>query len=505
MSPEGAQQEQVQAPAKPGARDPRNSANELAGLAAQLAQTLRSDWVRATAEEKPDPSVTEKSTAVCIRYGQRLGELGLATEKAEKLTAGEVESLREASVRDAHSRLARLGSRAAFLLSTQLPSLTESRSRLAERLTANGAHWLEVRGDQPFRWHRFLFYLIPAFLVLGAEGALAEDITRSAFHLKGYLWFLFPIALLSLPLVFKEFLDWKRLNRLHKGYVIAILVLLVLLLLPLSWTRSKEVFGGSRRAPQSAGFDPFASTPGAAPASPQVAPPPRAGSQEKLYLLTGIFSIFGALFPMVSGLCFYRAWEIADRGLEGWRLRKEGKETTRELEAVDSRIGACRTELDAIQQESVKLIASLGAGDQFVEKMIADVVGSLRGVQPEVVANLRRLIEESRDQGRWPDLAKKLALEVEALELPGGALQQIHVKFQKDLLSGIAQIDKGNSLRSLADALKQRVHAALSEGHQVGTKAPALSSEEMVELMRQRRLQDALFGNRRRDGWKPAA
>jgi hypothetical protein len=490
------------------ARDLRGVGNELAGLASELSHSLRSDWVRGVAEDEPDPSsnIMEKSTAVCIRWGQRLGELSLSTARAETLAESEVDSLHEASVRDSHSRLARMGSRASFLLSTRLPALMEHRSSLTERLTNLSARWLKERGDYPFRWHRFLFYLIPALLVLGAEGALAEDITRSAFRLKGVLWFLFPIALLSLPLIFKELLEWGKLDRLQKGYVVTLLVLLLALLIPLSWTRSNEVFRGSVRAAAAASSDPFATapnTPGAPAASPPVGMPQRPGSDGKLLLLSSIFAIFGALFPMVSGLCFYRAWGMADKGLECWRVRKEGEQTRKELDAIDAQIGTCRTELDSNQHETVKLIAGLSSGDRFVEKMVADLVGSLHGAGPEIVASVKQKIGATLGEWGWPELAKWLALEVEALELSGGPLQQVRVKFQKDLLSGVAQIDKGDSLGNQAETLKKRIRAALSEGYEVGTQAPFAvmathSPEEMVELVRQRKLRDALFRSRRR-------
>jgi len=500
MSPDPLQEQKT-----PTARGLRSVGDELASLAAELSRTLRSDWMRAAAEEAPDSQAQERSTSVCIRYGQRLGELSLSTERAEVLVDNEVESLREASVRDSHSRLARLGSRAAFLLSTQLPTLMARRGLLAELLTSLSAGWLKVRGDRPFRWHRFFFYLIPAILVLGAEGALAEDITRNAFRLKGHFWVLFPIALLSLPLIFKEFLEWEQLKRLQKYYVGVLLTILLLLLVPLSWIRSNEVFrGGGRPA---SGPDPFAasSTPGAGlptPGSPLEGATPRPKSQSKIVLLTSIFVMFGILFPMVSGLCFYRAWESADQGLESWRLRKELDRTRREVDAVDRQIGLCRTELDSNQHETIKLIANLSSGDRFVEKMIADLVGSLRGAGPEILARVKQQIESARSDGGWPVLAKQLALDVEALELSGDALHQAHVKFQKDLLSGIAQIEVGNSLARLAEGLKRRIRAALSEGHHVGSEAPFAvmavhSPEEMVQLVRQRKLRDALFRGKR--------
>lgn len=217
-------------------RDLLSVSEELPGLASELTEVLRMDWRRSTGDE----SSKDRLQSVCFRYGQRLGEINLSPSRALARMESEIDSLRDESVRTSHGRLASIGSLAWSLLHHEIPSLVRSREQLETELAAAQVEASSLRQQKPFYWHRLAFFIVPAIALLAAELAMGEEITRTALRLSGKLWWLFMAALLALPLIFKQLLEWKAHDRFSRGYLVALLSLVVVALFPLSYLRSEQ-------------------------------------------------------------------------------------------------------------------------------------------------------------------------------------------------------------------------------------------------------------------------
>lgn len=214
-------------------------------------------------------------------------------------------------------------------------------------------------------------------------------------------------------------------------------------------------------------------------------------------MMTLVFVGFGLLFPLVSGLGFHRAWILADAGSESRVLGKGMEGARRESKPIEEKIEKHWNELIAMQSSMIGHVAALGTCDDFVEKILADLIGELREVGDGTTAILEREIEKLRDRG-WRELAKQIALRVSTLNLRSDRLLDLRVQHQKALLSGIAQIAEGRSYQKIAEALEKRAVAALRDGYTMGVKAPFSRMEshppkDFLDLIRLRRLRDALF------------
>jgi len=547
-------------------RDLLTVGEELPDLASEVTETLYLGWQRSTGKI----GTSDRLQSACLRYGQRLGELNIPPSRAITRVENEIESLRETSIRDSHKQLSFLGARTWSLLHYDVPSLVNKLNLVGGDLKKVRDERNSLRAERPFYWHRFLFFIFPAVALLAAEVALGEEVTRRALRLSGTLWWLFPAAMLALPLVFKLCLDWKRHDNFLRGYLSALIFLIVLVVFPLAFLRSEQAMrlvfkargsvgadasspftssatfprsdegvGAALRSeserdsedpfdllPQDSGYnslasggdpstsqgDPFAmAAPPAQPVSdvvPAPSPAPvdlasqsrQSDSSDRGYL-SYAFVVFGLLFPMLSGLAFYKALDMADAGRKGKRLSAEIEGAQAELDNAHKALVNIQVELANNQAEMVALVEGLGDSNDFADKAISDLLAALRSLGGDVALKISGQIEQLRERGLGlKETSRRLAQEVGAVDVQGDIVLAAQVKYYTDLVGGIAQIDGGKSLDKIARSRKEAVRSSIQDGYDIGRAAAfallgSYEEEEKLEMVRNRKFHKVFFSN----------
>ncbi|HBL28386.1 MAG TPA: hypothetical protein DD490_16250 [Acidobacteria bacterium] len=480
--------------------------DELAGLSSELTRALSEDWHWSWSGSQG--SALPKAHETYHRYGQRLRELQVEPVRAFERVQREIDGLLEKTVRDSHSRLAWLGARIWQLLDSEIPDRLRHQGEVKEKVA--GVQLLKNK-QTPFYWHRFWFMLLPAIALLAAEAALGEDITKTALRLSGDLWMLFPAALLSLPLIFKELLEWEGRSVFYRRYLLVLTFVVVAALIPLTLLRSDQAMRlmlPSRGAPIVA--SPFTSSTAVPTAAPGAggadqAPPGAAPAKDARpsWALKLTFLFLGLLFPMLSGLAFWRALEMADGRSEIRKCDRQLELLHKEVEAADAKLSGHRLELVGYQQETVKLVEGLGDSNGFAEKVLAELVAVVQSVNEKAAAELIGRIDVLQPQG-LRELSKRLA--IEAGRLAGGRdpSSALKLKHYTDLLASLAQIEAGKSLEKLAMSKKDIVCASIREGYEsLHNVAFAVvrpyRPEEKAQMVEDRAFYDALFRRRRQE------
>lgn len=529
-------------------RDLLSVGEDLPGLASELTETLRMDWLRTTGSQEGK----DRLQSVCFRYGQRLGELNVSPSRTLARLEGEIDLLRDESVRTSHSRLSSVGAQAWSLLHHDFPALARRKDQLQEECTQLQSQVLEFGQKKPYYWHRLTFFIVPAIALLASELAMGEEITKNALRLSGKLYWLFMAALLALPLVFKQILDWEEHKKFVRTYLVALVVLVAASVIPLASLRSEQAMrlvlkakGGadasladpfrtpaSHRVPGAAGAgevalaepftpsgndpfaptvsefsgdDPFASLGGGpdelGDTAPDPAPDPAAAAgtakTRKSTLLTITFVFLGFLFPMLSGLAFSKALEQADFRHEGRRLKRRLEEVQKELGGVQAELKSNQSQLAGHQAETVTLVEGLGDSEEFADKAITELVAVVSRAGGERASQLGSRIEALRDLG-LKEMSKRLAREGASIQTQGDAALSAQIKYYIDLISGIAQIAGGKSLHKLAQSRKSTLRTTLLDGYEAGKAAAfvllhSYEPEEKLDMVNNRKFHNSLF------------
>jgi hypothetical protein len=312
-----------------------------------------------------------------FRVGQLLGQFRIDPVSLIEALRARLASLKEARISQQRIELGRCTTESVRIFDKELPDALEARTVTDQRLQ-------KARADDPLRgWKgsRFeiAFYLLPSLFVLGAEVALAHQVTQEALLLQSPLYF--SLALASLTLAFKFlsdrfFPDGNEEEHSGSKAGLAYLVVMLALFATLMWfvaaLRTQKVvsdFADARSfSSGTVGWADLQTSPqpGSTP-QPVVDPRTSPGatgtnSQDNLrkYSLQYAFYLSAILFPMLSGAGFSRAFRSLDVRAKHVRAQGTLQENKAALMTSEENYSQCLERLGHLRERAARAISALG-------------------------------------------------------------------------------------------------------------------------------------------------
>lgn len=300
-----------------------------------------------------------------FRVGQLLGQFRILPADLISALRAHLSSLKEGRISQQKNEIGNCNAECLRIFEQELPGLRQEREKVQEALDV-------ARRQRPLRGWRgsrgeFGFYLLPSLLLVGAEIALAQQITQEALLLANPL--IFSLALASLTLAFKFLADRffvendGGLQKAGLYYLGTMLLLFVGLMYFVASLRTQKVVTDFADARMSVEGVAWTDEPNGGPnqrhggASPTSTDPELASRSVRLLYA---FYISALLFPMLSGAGFSRAFRALDRRAEHKHFALDLDRLETRLTQVEASEGALIQRLSELRQRSARAIGALG-------------------------------------------------------------------------------------------------------------------------------------------------